>query len=163
LCPLAQPLIKAATPAIKNAITPNKAEKLLALIDSPKPAIERKTRIHEPGGNTHPLAHLSFRRTIPFAILAATRFDPTILVWHSRPGCDPILSLLRVSAVCFCFSDPRAITRDVGDSGSRAAQNRRASTCHPERAAVFAANEGPKLAKPTDTSPIPSPPDPRLA
>jgi hypothetical protein len=47
LCPLAQPLKKAATPAIKNAITPNKAEKLLAFIDSPKPAIERKTRIHE--------------------------------------------------------------------------------------------------------------------
>jgi hypothetical protein len=47
LCPLAQPLIKAAIPATKNAITPHKAEKLLALIDSPKPAIERKTRIHE--------------------------------------------------------------------------------------------------------------------
>src|SRR5258707_12247804 len=39
--------------------------------------------------------------------------------------------------------------RDVGDSISRAAQNRCASTCHPERAAALAENEGPKLAKPT--------------
>jgi len=36
----------------------------------------------------------------------------------------------------------------------RAAHNRRASTCHPERAVVFATNEGPKLAKPTSPTPI---------
>jgi hypothetical protein len=74
LCPLAQPLRKAATPAIKNAITPNKAEKLLALIDSPKPAIERKIRIHELDRNTHPPAHLSVSRTIWFAILAGSAY-----------------------------------------------------------------------------------------
>ena len=45
------------------------------------------------------------------------------------------------------------MTRDSSDLSSRAAQNRRASTRHPERAAVSAANEGPKLAKPSDTPP----------
>jgi hypothetical protein len=35
------------------------------------------------------------------------------------------------------------------DYSSRAAQNRCASNCHPERAAAFAVTEGPKSAKPT--------------
>jgi hypothetical protein len=42
LCPLAQPLKKAAIPAIKNATIPNKAEKLLALIDSPRLQLKEK-------------------------------------------------------------------------------------------------------------------------
>jgi hypothetical protein len=57
------------------------------------------------------------------------------------------------SAIISVISGKLASTIPAISAISEAARrnNRRASTCHPERAAAFAANEGPKLAKPYAT------------
>jgi hypothetical protein len=68
------------------------------------------------------------------------------LVSQSHPSPIPAITGSPESPVLAFWG---GITCDVGDlSKRRAAQIRRASNCHPERAVAFAANEGPQSAKP---------------
>jgi len=91
------------------------------------------------------IAKINCQRSFPASMPCSAG---ELLVDHPTPGpCHQCSSVVR-----FLVFRSRAIT-----AMAKAARRkiRRASTCHPEKAAALAANEGPKSAKPSLPYPLP--------